>query len=143
MSRKKRPIITCECGCGRVGPHKARGLVSTCHDRARHAGRLEDYPRKYRPRPLTAEQLRAMAARATAGNVARGQARLEDYVWLREQGQSRPEATARVGVTDRTVQRYHRILRESGATYRWLWDPIPPHILARITTTETRKALAA
>ena len=138
MSRKKRrPIVTCACGCGRTGPHKARGLISTCHDRARHTGELDRYPRRQPFQSFTREQLLAMAARATAGNVARGQARLEDYVELRSWGLTRREAADRLDVTDRTTVRWHRRLRDQGATYSWLPD-LPDHL----TTTDARKAAA-
>lgn len=28
-----RPIVVCGCGCGRVGPHHARGYVDVCYRR--------------------------------------------------------------------------------------------------------------
>jgi hypothetical protein len=35
-----RRIVECACGCGRVGPIMARGMVSVCYQRGYRAGRF-------------------------------------------------------------------------------------------------------
>jgi len=39
-----RRTITCACGCGRMGPHAARRLVSVCYYRAADAHALASFP---------------------------------------------------------------------------------------------------
>ena len=120
------PAITCACGCGRTGPHHGRGLLSACYRRAMRAGRLPDYPsaRDY-------DTQVALAIRAHEASIRVTEARIEDYVFLRETGADRAEARDRLGITDRTVTRYHRVLRAEGRRDRWLYD-LAPHNLARV-----------
>lgn len=121
-------MITCACGCGRTGPHKARGLIRACYDRALYHGTQHQYP----PRSKTAEARAALRARIPqlhAAHRADRLARIEDYVDLREWGESREEAQARLGVTRRTTVRWHAWLRAQGATYSWL-PPMPAHLVA-------------
>lgn len=122
--------ITCVCGCGRTGEHWARGLLSPCYKRASRAHRLDDYP----PRPMTQAKAAAIR-RANAARRAGRTRRLEDYVFLRESGETRAAARQRLAVTDRTITRWHRTLRAQGRTDRWLYDPIPLNVRTRMKET--------
>ncbi|GAA1455424.1 helix-turn-helix domain-containing protein [Nocardiopsis tropica] len=130
MPKKVSKTIVCVCGCGRTGLHSGRGLINSCWHRESRAGRLDQWP----PRPVPAAQLRAQTAAMVADAQAARDGRIEDYIELREWGHTRPEAAARMGVTLRTLTRWHNQLRKAGATHPWLWD-LPPHILAHITAT--------
>ncbi len=80
--------MTCR-RCSRCG-HHARGLCRSCYDRWYRAGRPADVPGQSEFR---------------SGRPA--MARREDYLWMRdEQGLTRPEAAARLGVCERTAWRY-------------------------------------
>lgn len=115
--------ITCACGCGRTGPHEARGLTKVCYARARRRGVLHRYPlwsasQAFRDR---------RAASIRRAHRTHRDARIEDYVHLRETGETRHAAESRLGVTHRTTTRWHSTLRAQGATYSWL-PPMPAYI---------------
>lgn len=44
MAKRTYRIITCGCGCGRVGRHHARGLLHTCYRRLLRRGADLDNP---------------------------------------------------------------------------------------------------
>lgn len=129
MPRLGRPI-TCACGCGRRGPHHSRGLVETCWKRHKYNNALDRYPRTTPvppPRPM----------RLVSPRVA---GRIEDYVELRSWGVRREEARQRLGVTDRTISRWHTHLRAHGHTHRWLIEATPDRFLTAATNQKESTA---
>jgi hypothetical protein len=118
-----KPIITCACGCGQTGPHAGRGLLTRCYRRARHHGQLELYPR----RPIDSRTRDQLITTLKQIHRQLRVARMEDYVDLREWGVPRRAAEERLGVTDRTTQRWHATLRAQGARYSWL-PAVPDHL---------------
>lgn len=97
--------IICPC-CRKLKQRKGNyPWCTACYQRWIRAGRPPGGP----ARPLTRETC-AERARAAYQEQARG--RREDYQELRSWGETREVAAARVGVTERTVQRYERALRE-------------------------------
>jgi hypothetical protein len=134
-----RPPIVCACGCDQTGPHQARGLIGTCYQRERTAGRLDQWP----SHTLTPDRVADLGIPVPirGHHVARAE-RIADYIELRDQGVPQQQAGARLGVSDRTTTRWHHDLRAAGATHRWLYD-LPPHTLARTTHHQEEKALAA
>lgn len=124
------PVITCACGCGRRRPHHSRGLVERCWKRHKYNNTIDLFPRTMPvppPRPM----------RLISPRVA---GRIEDYVELRSWGLSRAEARERVGVTDRTVSRWHTHLRAQGRRDRWLIDTVPARFLTDTTTQKESTA---
>lgn len=117
------PLITCACGCGRTGHHIGRGLVAYCYKRFQADGTLRRYPR----RPMDEATRAAMARMVSTARARYGEGRLEDYVELREWGETRRAAEARLDVTRRTTTRWHSYLRAAGYTYRWL-PALPSHL---------------
>lgn len=81
------------------------GWCSACYQRWKRAGRPAEGP----PPPMTREESRQLGIAACRANAA---AKREDYAELRSWGDSCEQAAARVGVSERTVWRYERILRE-------------------------------
>lgn len=116
--------IVCACGCGRTGP-TTRGLARTCYDRARRLGTLARYPLLTADPAWRAHRTEHLARIVRDARLGR----IEDYVDLREWGESRRAAAARLGVTRRTTVRWHSYLRAQGATYTWL-PPMPAHLVA-------------
>lgn len=84
--------IVCRC-CGQLGMHNARGLRATCYSRHTDAGTLHQYPR------LNTKLPRLW--------------RIETYQELAASTTSREQIAARLGVTERSVQRYAAALRAS------------------------------
>jgi hypothetical protein len=92
-------IVTCRC-CGKTGQHAAHGWIGPCWHRWRRAGKPAGGPP---PAPTRAEH----NALARAGYTAKAAGRAEDYFWLREeQGMTRLHAAERLGISQRTAQRY-------------------------------------
>lgn len=87
------PSVTVICACcGKTGPHKARGLRTTCYDRHRRQGTLDQYPRRpSAPRPPREPHGKRMLAR---------------YAELVSRGFSPARIAFELGVGERTVQRY-------------------------------------
>lgn len=85
------PVPECR-ACGKP-EHHAKGLCGRCYDRWLYAGRPDQVP----PAVTQAE---AMADR------------IEDYGWLREQGESREMAAIRVGVSLETTYDYDARMRK-------------------------------
>ncbi|GHE33146.1 hypothetical protein GCM10017673_40100 [Streptosporangium violaceochromogenes] len=112
--RKRQPralqgrMDVCVC-CGAEGPIKGRGLIHTCYQRHRWAGTLTQFP----PTAISpSESIR----RAQEGRRAAYAARLEDYTWLRKQGEPPARAVARIGLRGgrSTVGRYELTLAGAG-----------------------------
>lgn len=82
--------VSCAC-CGEIGPHNGRSLRKTCYLRHFHAGTLDNYP------PL-GETLTCLWRR-------------QNYAELRERGKSLREAAERLGVHQRTAERYEARLK--------------------------------
>lgn len=104
-------IVRCA-SCDHFGQHGAFEWCSACYQRWKKAGRPSDGPPKALPR-------QEAAARARAAYQAAAQGRREDYQELRSWGETREQAAARLGVTERTTWRYEQAQR--------LRRPAPPH----------------
>ena len=76
-----------------------------CYQRWCRAGRPDTGP----PPPV---DRKTCAERARAAYQEKARGRREDYQELRSWGESREQAAGRIGVTERTVWRYDRALRE-------------------------------
>ncbi|MFL1444033.1 hypothetical protein [Nocardiopsis protaetiae] len=120
----------CACGCGRVGRIKGRGLAKTCYDQARYRGQLHHWPLRLPGGGPIGD--RSHQARAD---------RLDDYTWLREQGATRDQAREQLAVSDRTISRYHRQLRQAGRRDPWLYD-MPTNIYNRLDPDQKRETAA-
>jgi hypothetical protein len=111
-------IIDCA-ACRRRRPHYSRNWCSPCYQRWWRAGMPAGGPPP--ARPLSTKRLAAVrtaAALARAARTTRRKGRIEDYSWLlRDQGATRVEAAARVGVSIRTAQRYDAYLRQAQAAH--------------------------
>lgn len=89
-----KPTVTVNCACcGKTGPHKARGLRTTCYDRHRRQGTLDRYLRRpsAAPRPPRESHGKRMLAR---------------YAELVSRRLSPARIAFELGVGERTVQRY-------------------------------------
>ncbi|GAA3559714.1 hypothetical protein GCM10022419_045390 [Nonomuraea rosea] len=54
-------------------------------------------------------------AKSREARAAKAAEQLEDYLWLREQGEGKEHAAARVGVSYRQAQRWEAVRRQQGA----------------------------
>lgn len=97
-------IVRCK-GCDRFELHKAFDWCQRCYQRWKRAGRPADGP----PQPLTRLEC---AAQARAAYQEQTQGRREDYQDLRSWRETREQAAARLGISERTTWRYDRALRE-------------------------------
>ena len=103
---RKRPI-RCQ-HCDHFGEHGGHNWCIACYQRWKRAGRPEGGP----PEPLSRTEC---AARARAAYQEQARGRREDYQELRSWDETREQAAARVGVTERTAWRYERTLREQAS----------------------------
>jgi hypothetical protein len=100
MTSTKR--IICACKCGQPGTYAAHDWIYPCYKRWLRAGRPAEGP----PAP------RVAPAAAYAPVRAHALARLEDYVWLREELRlSLDQAAVRLHVSRRTAERYESARR--------------------------------
>lgn len=88
-----RPIIVCP-DCGQTRPHSARGLCNSCHRRNSRHGTLTDWP-------------------ATLGQQPTSEI-VEDYTFMTSTGVTRAEAAARLGMSQRTLERHLARARDEG-----------------------------
>jgi len=99
-------IITCV-GCGQEKQYYARESCSTCYERWYHNGKPEGGP----PQPKSNDECRAMGRKTIVFDRDK---RMEEYRKLtRDDGLPREIAAQKMGISDRTVSRYEKALRES------------------------------
>ena len=108
MSRTLR-IDICVC-CENGGPVVGRGLTRACYQRHWKAGTLDRFPAV--DPAVRLESRREGARKSQQKHIERFEARVEDYAELRGWRETREQAAARLGVTERAAQRYERRLRE-------------------------------
>jgi hypothetical protein len=101
----RRRYVTCW-GCKRPSQrHEGHGLCRACHGRWDVAGRPPEGP----PPPMPPQMSGRLGA---LHKIERYAARLEDYAWLESTGSEIAEAAMRLGVSEDTVRRYRRALRD-------------------------------
>lgn len=99
--------ITCVC-YGKQGVPYGRRLIRACWKRHRRHGTLTNFPQD------RAAQQRARREAGVKGGAFRTQLHeslIEDYAFLREQGESKEMAALRVGIAPDTARKYERRLR--------------------------------
>lgn len=107
------PAPICRC-CGKPRTRRkngcwrgAHGWCGTCSNLWYAQGKPEGGPRRSGP-----ERIRRIRATSRAAQLGR----LTDYAWLRSFGESREQAAARVGVSQRWARRvYDRMLADQEA----------------------------
>lgn len=95
-------IVECVC-CGTGGPVKGRGLIYVCYQRHRWAGTLTQFP-------LTGPSLQESIRVAQQAQRDSYRSRLEDYAFLRANGETPERALSRIGlkVAPTNVRQYER-----------------------------------
>lgn len=109
MGKSARRRILCAC-CGQEGTYGGHGWRSTCYSRWHKAGCPEDSPRPPASPEVAQQRAAAMIGRRTQ-DVRKRQLKAR-AIKLRRYGGTTKQIARRLGVTERTVQRYLAEARE-------------------------------